>query len=72
MALLIYASLCAELAVAPEKAAEILARYRVPDEASRRALDEHWQAQLATQADARGTFDAALTTYKEWFLAQPR
>ena len=63
MALLTYASLCAELAVAPEKAAEILARYHVPDEASRRARsDEHRQAQLATQADARGTFDAAVTT----------
>ena len=67
-----YASLCAELAVAPEQAAEILKRYHVPDEATRRALDEHWRARLATQPEARAAFDTAVTTYKDWLVGQRR
>ena len=70
MALLTYAALCAELAVAPERAREILGRYNVQDEAARRALDEHWQGRLAGQADARGMFDEAVATYKASLLAQ--
>jgi hypothetical protein len=35
-----YAALCAELAVAPERAAELLRKYSIGDESARRALDD--------------------------------
>ena len=48
-----YASLRAELSVWPERSAQILPRYQVVNEAARRALEEHWQMELAANPKER-------------------
>jgi hypothetical protein len=60
------ASLRAELSLWPEWSAEILPRYHVMNEATRRALDEHWQIELAASPEARATFDKLLADYTAW------
>jgi len=57
---------CADLAAMPERWTETLRRYGVPSEASRRALDEHWQEQLAARPELRAELDAAVETYARW------
>ena len=61
-----YASLRAELSLWPERSAEILPRYHVMNEAARRALDEHWQIELAASPEARATFDKLLADSMAW------
>jgi hypothetical protein len=61
-----YASLRAELSLWPERLAEILPRYHVINEAARRALEEHWERELAASPEARATFDKALAEYTAW------
>jgi hypothetical protein len=61
-----YASLRAELSLWPERSAEILPRYHVMNEAACRALDEHWQIELAASPEARATFDKLLADYMVW------
>ena len=61
-----YVSLRADLAARPEWAAKTLRRYGVPSEASRRALDEHWQQQIAAIPALRGELEAAVATYTTW------
>jgi hypothetical protein len=61
-----YASLRAELLLWPERSAEILPRYHVINEAARRALEEHWERELAASPEARATFDKALAEYTAW------
>jgi hypothetical protein len=61
-----YASLRAELSLWPERSAEVLRRYYVMNEAARRALDEHWQIELAASPEARATFDKLLADYMAW------
>ena len=58
-----YASLRAELSLGPERSAEILPRYHMMNEAARRALDEHWQIELAASPEARATFDKLLADF---------
>jgi hypothetical protein len=58
-----YAALRAELSLWPERSAEILPRYHVMTEAARRALEEHWQAELAASPAARATFEKVLADY---------
>jgi hypothetical protein len=65
-----YASLRAELLVWPERSAEIRRRYHVMNEAARRALEEHWQVELAASPEARATFDKALAGYTAWLRAR--
>ncbi|HZF49161.1 MAG TPA: hypothetical protein VE093_10960 [Polyangiaceae bacterium] len=65
-----YASLRAELLVWPERSAEILPRYHVMNEAARRALEEHWEGELAASPEARATFDKALAEYTAWLRSQ--
>ena len=60
------ASLRAELSLWPERSAEILPRYDVRNEAVRRALDEHWQIELAASPEARATFDKLLADSTAW------
>jgi hypothetical protein len=67
-----YASLRAELSVWPDRAAEILRRYQVVNEAARRALDEHWEAWLARQPEGRAVFERALGEYTAWLLGARR
>ena len=61
-----YASLRAELSLGPERSAEILPRYHMMNEAARRALDEHWQIELAASPEARATFDKLLADSTAW------
>jgi hypothetical protein len=72
LALQTYASIHAELAVAPERAAEILAKYRIAGDAAWRALDQEWKARLAKLPETRAAFEQLLASYKEWLLRQPR
>jgi hypothetical protein len=65
-----YASLRAELSVWPDRSAEILPRYHVMNEAARRALEEHWERELAASPEARATFDKALAEYTAWLRTQ--
>jgi hypothetical protein len=64
-----YASLRAELAVSPERVGEILPRYHVLSEASRRALDEHWAERLAGNGEERAAFERAVGEYSAWLRA---
>ena len=66
-----YVSLRADLAAMPERWTETLHRYGVPSEASRRALDEHWQEQLAARPELRAELDAAVEMYTRWLRGLP-
>jgi hypothetical protein len=61
-----YAWLRAELSLWPERSAEILPRYHLMNEAARRALDEHWEVELAASPVARATFDKLLADCTAW------
>jgi hypothetical protein len=65
-----YASLRAELSIWPERSAEILRRYHVMNEAARRALEEHWENELAASPEARATFDKGLAEYTAWLCTR--
>ena len=61
-----YVSLRMDLAARPEREGETLLRYKVPSAASRRALEEHWQEQLALRPELRVELDAAVAIYVNW------
>jgi len=61
-----YASLRVDLSMWPEWSDEILRRYHVVNKAARRALEEHWQAQLAASPKMRAELDEAFATYTDW------
>ena len=65
-----YASLRAELLIWPERSAEILPRYHMMNEAARRALEEHWEGELAASPEARASFAKALAEYTAWLRTQ--
>jgi hypothetical protein len=67
-----YTSLCAELAVSPQDAPAILRRYQVLSTPSRRALDEHWQEQLAEHPAMRETFERNFAVFAYWVRVRPR
>jgi len=67
-----YASLCTELALYPERAAETLTKYGVHDEEAHRALEQDWQARFAAHPDTREEWAQACKTYREWLLRQPK
>jgi hypothetical protein len=67
-----YAWLCAELAVAPERTAETLAKYKVEDEAVRRALDEDWGLRAAQYPDTRAELERLVSVYKASLRRKPR
>ena len=60
-----YASLCAELAMRPERAAEVLARYRQTAE-SRARLDQHYRARVEGSPEVRAAWERAYQAYYEW------
>jgi hypothetical protein len=66
-----YAALCAELAVAPEQAAETLAKFKVESEAVRRALDEDWGQRLARYPDTRVELERLVSVYKASLRRRP-
>jgi hypothetical protein len=65
-----YASLRAELAVAPGRPGAILPRYGVWSEAARRALDAWWEAHLAAQPAVRAAFEKDLATFTAWLRGE--
>jgi len=65
-----YASLRAELSQWPERSDEILPRYHVMNEAAQRALEAHWQAEIAASPEAYATFDKLLAEYTAWLRTQ--
>jgi hypothetical protein len=67
-----YASLRAELAVAPGEAAEIMRRYQVPDEAAWRALQGHWEKVFAARPEERASFERAVGEFVAWLRAARR
>ena len=67
-----YASICAELAVTPERSLAVLRRYEVPSTASLQALQEYWAKRLAADSEERATFDLRYTEYEvyaRWLVA---
>lgn len=61
-----YASLCAELAVSPDHAAETLAKYGIKTEEAHRALESEWQGRLAAHADTREEWQKLRDSYEAW------
>jgi hypothetical protein len=62
----VYASLCAELAIHPEKVSEILPRYAIPDEAARRAVDRSWAARVQREPALRAEFERLYPLYRAY------
>jgi hypothetical protein len=72
MELFAYVSFRAELAVWPEKVADVLLRYHVLNEASRRALDDHWEKRFAAHPEERVTFEEKLVHFMDHVRSLPR
>ncbi|WP_437926490.1 hypothetical protein WMF37_47040 [Sorangium sp. So ce291] len=62
-----HASMCAEIAVAPGKIVEILARYGLT-EATRAHADEHWRARIAQEARAWEAWQRAYALHRDRLL----
>lgn len=62
-----HASMCAEIAVAPDRAAEIIARHGLT-EATRAQVDEHWRARIAEDAWTGEAWRRAYVRYRDWLL----
>lgn len=66
-----YASLCAELEIAPERMHETLHRYRVrPDQKAQ--LDALWGARIRADRALHAAFHHAKTTYTAWLMGAGR
>lgn len=72
MQLQTYASLGAELAVYPEKAAEILPKYGVASEPIKAALDREWRARFAADPETLREWHKLFSEFREWLLKQPK
>ena len=72
VALEAYALLRAELAVAPEHEAAVLAKYGLEDPAARRALDDPWRRLTAADPAARAELERLVAAHGEWLLGRPR
>jgi hypothetical protein len=62
-----HASLCAELSFAPDKGAEILARYRLSAEA-KALVDQFYREKVAESADVRAAWDRGYRGYYAWLV----
>lgn len=65
-----YASLWAELAIFPERAPAVLARYRLPDEAARKKLNEAWGKRFMKDPAQRRAWMDLCARYREWLQQQ--
>ena len=65
-----HATMTAEIAVAPERAMAVLARYELTPEA-KRAMDEHYRAVVAADPGAREAWHQAYRT-PGWLAKEPR
>ncbi len=63
-----YASLCAELSVAPERAQEILKKYGIGDEAARRGVDREWGERLSTHPETQILWQRKVTEFRAWLV----
>jgi len=72
MPLQTYASFCAELAVFPERTAEIARKYNVASEEVRAVVDRDWRSRMEAQPAIRAAWEKLFTTYRDWLLRQPR
>jgi hypothetical protein len=64
-----HASLCCEIAQAPERALETLARYGItPDQ--KRAADQHYAERFAREPGTREAWDRAYQTYRTWLAGR--
>jgi hypothetical protein len=66
-----YASLSAELSVAPESAAT-LSRYGIPDAAARRELDRTWAARFTSEPDLRRQWETLFNQYRAWLASSAK
>jgi hypothetical protein len=64
-----YASLCVELAAAPNRGAEILARYRLTTP-QRDHLDRHFQERFTREPAVRAEWERACATYRAWLATR--
>ncbi|MDI3291758.1 hypothetical protein [Polyangium sp. 15x6] len=67
-----YASLCAELAVAPENRAEIFRRYGIRDDAAWRAVDEEWRGRFTKGPEIQREWQGKYDRFREWLRTQKR
>jgi hypothetical protein len=67
-----YFSLRMDLAAHPDQAADTLRKYGVPNEAARRALDEHWRERMAASPELRAAWEEAAAEYTSWERMQQR
>jgi hypothetical protein len=63
-----HASLSCEIAEAPERALQTLARYQITP-AEKQAADQHFTERFARDPAARAAWDGAYRTYREWWRA---
>lgn len=61
-----YASLCAELSVFPEHAADILTKYGITDEAGRRTVDREWAERLSAHPTTQAEWQRKVTEFRAW------
>ena len=61
-----YAALRALCAVYPNYIDDMNGRYRLADEAARRALDETWQSRLASHPREKRLFDILCDLFEDW------
>lgn len=61
-----YASLCAELAVFPARATDILRKYGVVDDTMRRELDQRWRVLFTTASPLREEWQRKVTSFGDW------
>jgi hypothetical protein len=62
-----HASLCAELSFAPDKGAEILARYRLSAEA-KTLVDQFYRERVGESAEVRAAWDRGYRGYYAWLV----
>lgn len=66
-----YASLCAELELAPSREQETLRRYHLRSDQKAR-LDSYWTARFLADSNVHGAFRHAKTTYANWLKSTRR
>jgi hypothetical protein len=66
-----HASMTVEIAMAPDKAMEVLARYGLTAE-GKRAVDGYWREKVAGDAGVREAWERAYRAYWEWVVASRR
>jgi hypothetical protein len=67
-----YASFRAELGVFPERRAALYARYHIPDDKTRRDLDEYYRRRFAHDKAAQKQWLALSTRFRDWLQATKR